>query len=333
MKKFGLVVFSTLFSIVLLPCCGFSASQATGTPATSKAQPNAATVNGKPIPMSIYTAQTDRLLQQFSMTGRKLDEKQISAMKKRVLDSLIAREILKQQAAKEGIKASPAEVDTQMANIEKSASPERFKASLKQMNMSEATFKDYLATELTIRKLIDHDLAAKVAVTPQEEKAFYDSNPKLFNQPEMVRASHILIKVAKNASPKEKAAALAKIKAIRKRIVNGADFATVAKQVSQDPGTKDKGGDLNFFAKGQMVPEFDKVAFSLQPGQLSNIVKTQFGYHLIKVTAKKPAGIIPFDKIKDRIAQHLKTDKLKKEVPQYIEALKAKAKIVTFVKS
>ncbi|MDR3569364.1 MAG: peptidylprolyl isomerase [Syntrophobacteraceae bacterium] len=328
MNKFGLIVISTLASLALLVGYNFSVSHA-----AQSAEQNAATVNGKPIPMSLYTSQLDRLLKQFSLTGRKLDEKQTSALKKRILDSLIAREVLKQEAQKRGIKADDAMINSQMQTFKKSATPEKFEASLKQMNMTEATFRDYLATEFAIKKMIDTDLASKVTVTPREVRAFYDSKPELFKAPEMVRASHILVKVDKNATAKQKAAALAKIKAIRKRILKGADFATVAREVSDDTGSKANGGDLNFFAKGQMVPEFEKAAFSLKPGQMSGIVTTQFGYHLIKVTALKPAGTVPFDKIKDRIEQHLKTQKMQNALPPYIEALKSKAKIEIFVKA
>jgi peptidyl-prolyl cis-trans isomerase C len=333
MKKSRLIFFSTLVSLALLVGYGFPVSHAAENAPASNTPPNAATVNGKPIPMSLYTTQVDRLLKQFSLTGRKIDANQTSTMKKRILDNLIAREVLKQEAEKRGIKADPAMVNSQIETFKKSTTPEKFDASLKQMNMTEASFRDYLATEFTIKKLIDTDLAAKTTVTPQEVKAFYDSNPELFKTPAMVRASHILVKVDKNASPKQKAAALAKIKAIRKRILKGEDFAKVAREVSDDTGTKANGGDLNFFAKGQMVPEFEKVAFSLKPGQVSGIVKTQFGYHLIKVTATKPPGTIPFDKIKDRIEQHLKAQQLQKALPEYIESLKSKAKIQVFVKA
>ena len=328
-KKIGLIFLSTLASLALLVGCGFTLSHA----ADSASKQDAATVNGKPIPMSLYNAQVDRFLKQFSMSGQKLDDKQTATFKKRVLDSLIAREVLKQEAEKRGIKADQTEINTQIEAIKKSTTPQNFAASLKRMDMTEAAFRDYLATEFAIKKLVDTDLAAKTSVTPQEVKAFYDSNPALFKTPEMVRASHILVKVDKNATAKQKAAALAKIKAIRKRILKGEDFAKVAKEVSDDPGTKDKGGDLNFFPKGQMVPEFDKVAYSLKPGQVSNIVTTQFGYHLIKVTGVKPAGTVSFDTIKGRIDQHLKAQKMQKALPDYIESLKSKAKIQVFVKA
>ncbi|MGC8490845.1 MAG: peptidylprolyl isomerase [Syntrophobacteraceae bacterium] len=329
MKKSWLTTFSMLASIALLIGCSYSVSLAASA-ATGQA---AATVNGKPIAMSAYTARVNRIMSQLSLTGQKVDPKQTATLKTRILDSLIARELLKQEAEKKGIKADPAQVKASMDAIQKSTTPQNFAASLKQMDMTEADFRNYMATELSIKKLIDQELGSKVAVTPQEVKTFYDSNPNLFKTPEMVRASHILIKVDKNATAKQKAEALAKIKKIQKRILKGADFATVAKQVSEDPGSRANGGDLNYFAKDQMVPSFANAAFALKPGQMSGIVKTRFGYHLIKVTAIKPPATVPFDKIKGQIEEHLKAQKMQKALPAYIDGLKSKAKIQIFVKS
>ena len=159
------------------------------------------------------------------------------------------------------------------------------------MNMTEPGLKDYFASQFAIQKLLDKDLASKIVVTPEEVKAFYDGNPDVFKTPEMVRASHILVKVDKAASDEEKAKALEKIKAIQKRIKSGEDFAKVAKEVSDSP-SKDDGGDLDFFQKGQMVPPFEKAAFSMKPGETSDIVETEVGYHIIRLTDKKEARTV-----------------------------------------
>jgi peptidyl-prolyl cis-trans isomerase C len=147
----------------------------------------------------------------------------------------------------------------------------------------------------------------------------------------MVRASHVLVKVDKTATAEQKAQALEKIKAVQKRIQSGEDFAKVAKEVSDCP-SKDNGGDLNFFQKGQMVAPFENAAFSMKPGQTSDIVETEFGYHIIKVTDQKAAGTMSFDEVKPRIEQHLKTEKMSQELPKYVETFKSKAKIEIFVK-
>jgi peptidyl-prolyl cis-trans isomerase C len=304
---------------------------ASSTPKDETKLQNAAIVNGKPIPMSEYQAGIDQLNRQIEMTGRQPDEKELPTLKQRILNNLIARELMKQEIAKKGIKVDESEVNAQLDTVKKSTSPEDFANSLKQMNMTEESLKEHFASQLAVKKLIETELSSKVAVTPEEVKAFYDSNPDVFKTPEMVRASHILVKVDEKASPEEKAKALEKIKGIQKRIQAGEDFAEVAKEVSDCP-SKANGGDLNFFQKGQMVGPFENAAFSMKPGEVSDIVETEFGYHIIKLTDKKAPGTMSFDEIKPRIEQHLKSEKMSQEYPKYIEALKSKAKIEIFVK-
>jgi peptidyl-prolyl cis-trans isomerase C len=305
---------------------------ASSTPQKGENLQNAALVNGKPIPMSEYEAGLDQLNRQIAMTGGKADEKDMPAMKKKVLDSLIARELLRQEVEKQGIKADEAEVNAQMEAVRKGSSPEDFANSLKQMNITEQELREHIASQLATKKLIEKELGSKVVVTPEEVKAFYDGNPDVFKTPPMIRASHILVKVDKDATPDQKAKSLDKMKAIQKRLKGGEDFAKVAKEVSDCP-SKEAGGDLNFFQKGQMVPPFENAAFALQPGQTSDIVETEFGYHIIKVTDKKDQTTVSFDEIKPRIEQHLKSEKMShQEFPKYVETLKSKAKIEILVK-
>ncbi len=341
MKK-AVLIASALLIFVFLGVCGFSLSSAADktsekaagkdAAATKQNEPNnAAIVNGKAISMSDYKADIDRLHRQISMTGRQPDEKEMHALDQRMLDDLIGSELLKQETAKRGIKADDAEVNAQLAAVKNGTTPENFANSLKQMNMTEPQLKDYFASRLAIKKLLDKDLGSKIVVTPEEVKAFYDGNPDLFKTPEMVRASHILVKVDEAASGEQKAKALEKIKDVQKRIKSGEDFAKVAREVSDCP-SKDDGGDLNFFHKGQMVPPFEKAAFAMKPGETSDIVETEFGYHIIKLTDKKEAGTMSFDDVKARIQQQLTNEKMTLEYHKYVDALKSRAKIEIFVK-
>ncbi len=142
-------------------------------------------------------------------------------------------------------------------------------------------------------------------VSDQEVKAYYEKHKKEFVQPEAIHARHILIPVAQNASPKEVKAALKKAEMIRKRALNGESFAKLAKEYSADPGTKDKGGDLGFFTKGQMIEDFEKAAFALKPGQISKPIRTAFGFHIIKVEEVRPATQKSFAEVKDQIREQL----------------------------
>ena len=120
--------------------------------------------------------------------------------------------------------------------------------------------------------------------------------------------------------PREKA------EAIRKRVAAGEDFATVAKAESKCPSAA-KGGDLGYFGKGQMVPAFETAAFSLKPGQISEVVETQFGYHVIKVTDRKQAETVKFNDVKDKIEDYLKNQQAQKPMADYVEKLRKQAKI------
>ncbi len=292
---------------------------------------NAATVNGVAITKADYEAEVTRFDRQVAMTGRNPDDKETSAMKKKILDNLIGRELLKQQAAKEGIKADDAETTAQMEVLKKKFGSEQdYQDALKKMNITEQTIKEQFSSELVMRKLIDKEVADKITLGPNDAKDFYDKNPEIFKTPEMIRASHILVKVDEKATPEEKAKALEKIKDIQKKVQGGADFAELAKEVSDCP-SKEKGGDLGFFQKGQMVPAFETAALALKQGQVSDVVETEFGYHLIKLTDKKDAGTMAFEEMKPRIEQHIKSEKVSEQLTQYMDGLRSKAKVEVFI--
>ena len=290
-----------------------------------------AVVNGTVITRTAYDEELKRYEKQLAMSGKPADPAQLGSAKERVLEGLVDRELLKQEAQKQGIKADDRELEEQIALLKKRFPSEaEFTKALSAMNLTEAQLRTQYKTDLIIKKLIDQQIATKVTVSDADTKAFYDANPELFKAPESVRASHILIQVDQNAGEADKAKARETITAIQKRLKKGEDFATVAKETSQCPSSA-KGGDLDYFARGQMVGPFEDAAFKLKPGEMSGIVETQFGYHLIKVTDKKDAGVIPYDEIKGKIAQHLKQQKVNQEVGQYIAGLKSKSKIETFL--
>lgn len=148
-------------------------------------------------------------------------------------------------------------------------------------------------------------VAAMLADQPQRVREFYDQHPERFHQPERVRARHLLLRVPPEASEEQQAEVRGRAEAALERIRGGADFASVARELSEDPGSKDQGGDLGFFARGQMVPAFEEIAFSLEPGQTSELVKTDFGFHVIRVEERKAAEERSFDDAAREIAEEL----------------------------
>jgi peptidyl-prolyl cis-trans isomerase D len=133
----------------------------------------------------------------------------------------------------------------------------------------------------------------------------YDERSSEYDRPEEVRARHILVKLPEDADAETEAAARARMDKILERIRGGADFADVAMEMSEDPGTRDKGGDLGFFPRGRMVPAFEKVAFSLEPGEMSGVIRTPNGLHLIRVEERRAAMVVPFEEVRDEIARDL----------------------------
>jgi peptidyl-prolyl cis-trans isomerase C len=166
----------------------------------------------------------------------------------------------------------------------------------------------------------------KVSVTPAEVRAYYDDHPDEFRVSEEVCARHILIKVPPDATEAQRREAVGTINEAAERIQKGETFKDVAKDVSQD-GSASDGGNLGYFGRGVMVPEFEEVAFSLEDGQVSGVVETRFGYHLIKVEEKRSGSSIPFDEIKAGIEQMLKGRKAEARGSEYIANLKAEADI------
>jgi peptidyl-prolyl cis-trans isomerase C len=169
----------------------------------------------------------------------------------------------------------------------------------------------------------------KVNVTDADVKKFYDDNPSKFEQPEMVRASHILISTKDmstgvESTDDQKKAKRKQIEDLLKRARAGEDFAKLAKEFSDDPGSKEKGGEYTF-PRGQMVPEFEAAAFSLKTNQVSDVVTTQFGYHIIKLNEKIPAKKVDYDKVSSDIKDYLKQQQTQKQLPDYISRLKKEA--------
>ncbi len=166
-----------------------------------------------------------------------------------------------------------------------------------------------------ISMLLEKEIEDKTKVSEKDVKDYYDAHKAEFAANSQIRASHILVKTEEEA------------KKIAEQLKKGADFATLAKEKSIDTGSAKNGGDLGFFSRGQMVPEFERAAFSLKKGEVSAPVKTQYGYHLIKVTDRKEGTPLEFDKVKDLLTQKLTAEKQKAVFDSYIEGLKSSYKV------
>jgi peptidyl-prolyl cis-trans isomerase D len=158
-------------------------------------------------------------------------------------------------------------------------------------------------------------------VSDADIQSYYDAHKADYDVKEQVRARHILIAVPQGADAKTDAAAKAKAEGLLKQLRGGADFAALAKANSDDPGSKDSGGELGFFTRGRMVPEFEKAAFALQPGQISDLVKTSFGYHIIQVEEKQTAHTKPLSEVRSQIVPILQQQRIGAAEQQYADQL------------
>ena len=171
--------------------------------------------------------------------------------------------------------------------------------------------------------LFDRELARQRVAVPQNDiQRYYNDNIQQYQAPERVRASHILL----NTAGKDEAAVRKQAEELLAKIKGGADFAELAKKFSEDPGSKDKGGDLDYFPRGQMVPEFEKTAFELKPGQVSDLVKTQYGFHIIKVVDKQAGSTQTLDQVRPQIQQMLASQIADRQITDRAKALAGKIK-------
>ena len=311
---------------------------ASGAPATSPAAASSApassddikdpvaTVNGEPI----TKAQLDEVFNEAVKTlGVPVD--QIPADQKmmgyrQLLDRMIMDKLLTKAA--EGTVVPQADIDKQIAEIKAQfPSEEEFTKKLGEMGQTPDGLNEKIKAALQKEKWILSQISDQTNVTDEDARKFFDENKDRFGKGETVRASHILFMVKPDASEED---AKKQLEAAKKAIARAKkeDFAKLAKELSEDPGSAEQGGDLDYFEKGQMVPEFADAAFSQKVNTVSpEPVKSQFGYHVIKVTDKKPAQPATFETEKERILTGLKGMKEEQAVNNLFESLRSSAKI------
>ena len=250
--------------------------------------------------------------------------------KEKVINELIIKSLLDQEIAKRGIKIDQDDLQSEMKSvIDKVGSKGELNAVLKQRGISNSEFTEDLKTQVKIKKLVR--TIQKISITDSDAEKYYKSHPEEFKHGEQVRASHILISSDtlqiirdlkaknKNLSTEELNKSVEKIQAERKAKAEAIlaevkaspdSFEKIAQQKSDDKASGERGGELGFFTKEAMVPEFAKAAFEMKPNTISqSLVKTPYGYHIIKVTDRMEAGITPYAKVKDEIKYVLETKK------------------------
>jgi peptidyl-prolyl cis-trans isomerase C len=286
-----------------------------------------AVVNGVVITKVDFDRKLHQVKQHMLRRGQEISDDRLAKIKTDVLETMINEELLFQESRNKGITVEPEAIATDLKRIKKGfATDADFKKLIAESGLTEAELQSDIERGHVINKLIDNQIAALVVIPDQEIRTFYDTHPNSFKKSEQVRASHILIKIDSKAEPSVKDEKKAKLQKIQKRLKSGEDFAVLAKEFSECPSNS-KGGDLGYFGRGKMVKPFEDAAFALKIGEVSDIIETRFGYHLIKVVDKKPASTMGYEDVKDKIGQYLKQEKTGKELKRYIEELRKKAVI------
>ena len=245
----------------------------------------------------------------------------------RALDQLIDFELIYQEARKMKIDDLEKQVDFKLAQSKaKFSTPAEFDAYLKNEGLTEKELTDQIRRYTIGVNYIEKTIADKVVISDDEVKKFYEENKARFAEEPEVRASHILIGVDAAATADDKKKAKEKAEALLKEVKAGKDFAELAKTSSTCPSSA-QGGDLGPFKKGQMVPPFEQAAFALKPGEVSDVVETQFGFHIIKVTEKKEGKTTPLEEVQDKIRTYLKNQKVNKNIGEFVTGLRKKATI------
>lgn len=294
---------------------------------TAAAPDTVATVNGTTIAKKDLELQKLWLAENLKRMGREVTDSDKPMLEQQALDSLIEMELLTQEAKKAGVTVKPEDAAQRYEQFKKNfPKPEDFAQFLKNMDMTEDKLRKDTERELVVNTLMDKWFATLPPVTDADLEKYYKDNPQQFQQKERVKASHILVKVDEGATADTKAAARKKIEGVQTKLKAGGDFAALAKENSDCP-SKERGGDLGYFSKGQMVPEFETVAFALKPGELSGIVETKFGYHIIKGTEHQQAGVTALAEVKDRLKSFLENGKKREFLQKKLDELKKGAKI------
>jgi len=267
-------------------------------------------------------------IKQFNSRGRSFPMEQLGRLRYDVLDEMITRDLLLQQAVGHEPTNLAAQVKEQLEMSKTQAgSDEAYAKALAEMGVTADEYAKRVGEMILIQDTIKKAVDAKVKVTPADCKKFYDENRSRFVIPEQIRASHILILCPEDSTAEVKTQKLAQIKAALALVKSGKDFSDVASKFSEDPGSRTQGGDLGFFGRGRMVPEFEAAAFALSTNQVSDVITTHYGYHIIKVLDRKPGGERTYADSKDNIEVYLKNLQGQKLAEQYLKDLRDKSKV------
>jgi peptidyl-prolyl cis-trans isomerase C len=296
--------------------------------ATIKENTMVVRVNDKTINVTDVDRATEILLAQYrsQIPPERVDQAR-TMLRKQAVENLINQRLLLMEAEKQGTQPEQKKVDERFSEtVARFSSPQEFQGALNSMGLTKEAFQEEIKEDMMIETLLDGQLKDVKKVGDEEVKAFYQDNPQSFRSPEQVRASHILISVEAGVPEEQRSQKRLELAGVKGQIEKGADFGELAGKHSDCP-SKARGGDLGYFERGKMVKSFEDAAFAMKVGEISEIVETQFGYHLIKVTDRQDPKEASLDEVKGQIEGFLNRQSKDKAIGEYVAGLRESAKI------
>ena len=288
-----------------------------------------AKVNGFEVNKQAVGFELDRLVRFYMSHGMSMQEikDNLAKLQEKALDQAIGARLLLERSQQLDVPVTAADIDAEIAKvIEQVGGEDNFKKALAAQNISEDDFRKELEKGARVNKLVEQACTGVEEPTEQDVTDFYEAHKSEYVTEPKVLCQHILVKVEENSTSDEKSAAFEKILAIKERIAAGGNFAEEAEKNSDCPSGRE-GGSLGWFGPGMMVPEFDKVAFEMKKGEVSGVVTTQFGYHIIYKADEQPGGQQTLVDVHDQIKDLLRHEARGKAVDAFVAELREKAEI------
>ena len=288
-----------------------------------------AVVNGQEISGEAVGFELDRLVRFYMSHGMTMEEvkKNLPKLEEKALEQAIGAKLLLDRAAQIELPVTAADVDAEVQKVVMQVGgEENYKKALAAQHITEAEFRKELEKGARVNMLVNQACAHVADPTEEEVAAFYEAHKAEYVEEPKVLCQHILVKSESNDLPEAKSAAFEKIRAIRERILAGGDFSAEAREHSDCPSGRE-GGSLGWFGRGMMVPEFDKAAFEMKKGDVSDIVTTQFGYHIIYKADEKGGGAQTLVDVHDQIKDLLRHEARGRAMDAFVAELRDQAKI------
>jgi peptidyl-prolyl cis-trans isomerase C len=296
--------------------------------AVEQKEPAVATVNGVRILMSDLDMEMQKEMRDNPEIQTSKDLAARRQLRKKVLDYLIDQELIVQEGKKAGLEPQQEQIDTEFGKIKnRFPSQDAFEQVMKKQNMTEERLREIIGCAFIVKNVLEVKIEPLAKpVTDKDVADYYEAHKGEFAEPEEVRARHILIKLSSEASDEEKTYSKKEMQAILEEAKSGADFAELAKKHSQCPSAI-RGGDLGYFARGDMVKPFEETAFALEPGQISDIVETEYGYHIIRLEDRKPGRQLELEEVSEEIKKELHDKEMDVALRNWLKPLREKADI------